>query len=775
MISIFILHCRQREYNAAGLLVTYTDCSGFITRFGHDTKGNVNTLSTADGTTLVFTYDFRGKLLTTSFADGSSNHYTYDRLGRQIGKSNGLSAKTAWQLDVDGLPLIRTDACGNNFCYQYDNVRRLVGLTNENGANYYITYDNNDRIIREKGFDGTVTNYRYNDAGQLFEKYEFGSEGSIQIGNSPNQGIKTIFNRDKLGRVIEKITCDEKNNLEMRNYYQYNKNGFLIKAYNTDSIIERSYNEINQLMSETCKAFGYTQTLLHSYDSYGNRCQTILPSYTKLDYFYYGPGHLLQINVDGEVLCEMERDSMHRTVSCTQGELISHFQYSPLGQLQHQQVLPQTSPKELFTPIISRTYQYDRAGNLQSISSPFDKERNYQYDALNRILKAGDEVFAFDPAHNLIENASSKYANRVIDNRLSGYQNCHYSYDLYGNLREKTMGKDSCLLLHYNPEHQLERAEMRFGGNHMVTKYNYDALGRRIYKKSTHEAVFFLWDDNQLLSEIKAGQTTTFLYEPGTFSPLAQIVQKGTSEKDIYYYHTDQVGAPYELTTMNGQIVWRAHYKVWGKVAAIDSSEQQDNNDAIRQPLRFQGQYHDEETGLYYNYHRYYDPDIGRFITPDPIGLAGGMNAYQYAPNPTVWIDPMGLVKEYTGFVYRALTEPQYFSAILGFDIEAKNPNADFSHKMHVGGGVVPGGDHPGGQHLQTQFISTSKSLERAQCYDQSKGQIIKIDLSKIPDEAIKDISNGHGLKGSAQMWARQDQEVLINRVIPPHAYELLL
>jgi RHS repeat-associated protein len=60
-------------------------------------------------------------------------------------------------------------------------------------------------------------------------------------------------------------------------------------------------------------------------------------------------------------------------------------------------------------------------------------------------------------------------------------------------------------------------------------------------------------------------------------------------------------------------------------------------------PLRFPGQYEDAETGLYYNRHRYYDPDLGAYLTPDPLGLAGGLQAYTYAPSPLEWIDPLGL------------------------------------------------------------------------------------------------------------------------------------
>jgi RHS repeat-associated protein len=85
-----------------------------------------------------------------------------------------------------------------------------------------------------------------------------------------------------------------------------------------------------------------------------------------------------------------------------------------------------------------------------------------------------------------------------------------------------------------------------------------------------------------------------------------------------------------------GKVVWAARYKAWGRVLRYDKRE-------VEQPLRFQGQYEDSETGLFYNRHRYYDPDQARYITQDPIGLLGGWNLYSYAPNSTAWIDPFGL------------------------------------------------------------------------------------------------------------------------------------
>ena len=137
--------------------------------------------------------------------------------------------------------------------------------------------------------------------------------------------------------------------------------------------------------------------------------------------------------------------------------------------------------------------------------------------------------------------------------------------------------------------------------------------------------------------------------------------ERPASTTEIYHYHTDHLGTPRELTDTDGHIAWEACYQTWGRAHQIDypgilhvisdgNTQRQvwiepHPHERPIQNLRFQGQYHDEETGLHYNRFRYYDPDVGRFASQDPIGLAGGVNTYQYAPNPVVWIDPLGLCK----------------------------------------------------------------------------------------------------------------------------------
>jgi len=94
-----------------------------------------------------------------------------------------------------------------------------------------------------------------------------------------------------------------------------------------------------------------------------------------------------------------------------------------------------------------------------------------------------------------------------------------------------------------------------------------------------------------------------------------------------------------EVTKADGSLVWAGYYGAFGEKRADISG----SREYVEQPLRMAGQYFDEETGLHYNLFRYYAPECGRFVSQDPIGLAGGLNSYAYAPNPLKYIDPLGL------------------------------------------------------------------------------------------------------------------------------------
>ena len=245
---------------------------------------------------------------------------------------------------------------------------------------------------------------------------------------------------------------------------------------------------------------------------------------------------------------------------------------------------------------------------------------------------------------------------------------------------------------------------VRFEDNRLRVDYAYDPLGRRLYKHSNAHHLnrseagsqwnrneqarkqrelgcgftLFGWDGDTLAWESSpaqadgaSGKTVHYLYEPGSFVPVAQALRHqpmrllaqpsytGAYDIDqdplwthtpqalpidvLAWYQCDHLGTPQELTDHTGQIAWSAQYKAWGEVKEQRSEWAQ--RQGLSNPIRFQGQYHDHETGLHYNRYRYYDPQAGRFISKDPISYAGGLNLYGYAPNPTGWVDPLGLAK----------------------------------------------------------------------------------------------------------------------------------
>ena len=155
--------------------------------------------------------------------------------------------------------------------------------------------------------------------------------------------------------------------------------------------------------------------------------------------------------------------------------------------------------------------------------------------------------------------------------------------------------------------------------------------------------VRLVWLKDELLKaandEIKSAERESWEDEPELIPNM-----------QVYHYHNDHLGTPNELTNSQGEVVWLADYEAWGNTAKVVWREESLSSIKVSadelQPIRFQGQSFDTETGLHYNRFRYFDPDLGMFISRDPIGLLGGTNVFQYAPNPTGWIDPFGLSQE---------------------------------------------------------------------------------------------------------------------------------
>jgi len=192
-----------------------------------------------------------------------------------------------------------------------------------------------------------------------------------------------------------------------------------------------------------------------------------------------------------------------------------------------------------------------------------------------------------------------------------------------------------------------------------VTTYTYDAFNRRTSKTVEGQTTEYLWQGNKLIAETDNQQHwQTFLYEPGSHRPMATIVgstRVNSPKVRTYWYQNDHLGTPHSLTDNQGNTVWRGQYSAYGQLTeewTPPDARDEHPQPKVNNPLRFQGQYEDAESGLYYNLNRYYDPGVGRYLTADPIKLAGGLNLYQYVDgNPVGWVDPLGLFKQDgTGF-----------------------------------------------------------------------------------------------------------------------------
>ncbi|HDS0942830.1 TPA: RHS domain-containing protein, partial [Pseudomonas putida] len=425
----------------------------------------------------------------------------------------------------------------------------------------------------------------------------------------------------------------------------------------TEEKLEYTYDLLGRLTKEISPA----GTLGYEYDPLSNLTTLTLPDGRKVNHLYYGSGHLHQLNLDGQVISDMERDDLHREVYRTQGKLTSCFGYDAMGRKAWQ--FASTLPADKLSQVhntgintsllvehaynpIHRRYQYDPAGELVRTLDKLRGEIKYEYEANGQLRSRdtgsliGSEEFRYDPAANRLDFNARQF-DKVKDNRIKQWRDQEYRYDPWGNLVEKRSGHSKLQHFSYDCENRLVRAETLVNGKlESQGEYRYDSLGRRIAKQAEIngevEQKRFLWQGLRMLREETPGQSILYLYEPGSYAPLARVDQVEGEGQKVYYFHTDQIGTPLELTDSDGKIVWQATYRSWGEIEQLTVNQ-------VMQHMRFQGQYCDLETGLHYNAYRYYDPQVGRFVTQDPLSIDGGMNLYGYALNPILWLDPLGL------------------------------------------------------------------------------------------------------------------------------------
>jgi RHS repeat-associated protein len=479
---------KTAEYNRYGLVTRYTDCSGETTRFAYDERGNQTNVIDALGQITRYEYDERDRLVAAHYPGGANERFEQDNLGRLIAHIDPNNVRTEYTVAEDGLPQSEKNALGQTLQYRYDGMRRLQTLINENQSEYQFAYDALDRVISEQSIDGRLTRYRYDKTGLPLAILEQGTQplgllrdlqaqknASAQRGDatfdnpwgdsddagfdnqapSDHYGIRTTFIRDPSGRVEKKLVAGKGE--VKRTDFAYDEMGRIVSAKVSEgNVTHFVYDALGRMVKETSNTSGVVREIARAYDAFGNRTQLSLPTGETLNHLYYGSGHLHQINIDGEVVCDIERDQLHRETLRTQGWLTSRYAYDPVGRLKAQARYLRPAPtsqsgatpqrRESFAPSVkpgawealgdlpnaggrdlsnlgplqqARGFEYDRVGNVMQINDSRTGITTYNYDALGRIQSAHSagnttqgiaariESFTFDPAHNLVSSGTS--------------------------------------------------------------------------------------------------------------------------------------------------------------------------------------------------------------------------------------------------------------------------------------------------------------------------------------------------------------------------------
>ncbi len=351
---------------------------------------------------------------------------------------------------------------------------------------------------------------------------------------------------------------------------------------------------------------------------------------------------------EGERLHHMQADTV-RFAYDRSGWLTTFSGYNADNRLSWQRSLPggSRSPQQAGKPpaqndsVTARDYIWNADGEVGGINDKLRGCLVFSYDRSGWLTSRTGQMYDhdhyyYDKAGNLL---TDEYQGAVLDNRLAGYGRDRYRYNEWGELTERREQQ-----LEWNAQGQLTRVI----SSNSETRYQYDALGRRIskatYGRHTNQReqrrTTFVWEGFRLLQETTWQGKRTYLYDAEQpYTPVAAVTGRGESRK-IWYYHTDMTGTVQEVSAADGTLVWAGYQAGFGE----NRGDISNSGAYFEQPLRLPGQYFDEETGLHYNLFRYYAPECGRFISQDPIGLKGGLNPYTYPLNPITDIDPLGLI-----------------------------------------------------------------------------------------------------------------------------------
>jgi RHS repeat-associated protein len=624
--------------------------------------------------TLSLVRDAAGQPTFVQRPDGETLTLAYDPEGNVVRQTDSRGRQTRLRYAGMGQLVEHHDPTGHRVRLRYDEELDLVAVENQAGDLHTFTLDRCGRVTQEKTFSGTQRKFLHDKAGRTLQV----SSGAYRL---------TKLQRDPLGRIVRQISQGGNPHVlaqPTEETFTYDELGALLSARTPSSDILLERDPLGRIVQEreTLHASTSTVSVTSRYDPAGQRVERTTSLAHKTHYAWNAAGELTGVRADwdlgalvgplralpqatlGSFDIKIARDPLGQELARRlPGGVVSRWDRDPFGRATQHRVLTGASAQSPGTDVARRSYAWaspeeiSQIATLDPASGVVRAQSQYEYDPRGHLIRqlfSSGEVLErhSDPAGNLFrtrDRSDRQYGPGGVLRRANGTD---YEVDPDGFLIKKTLSDGAVWKYTWDAHGQLTEV---LRPDKKTVAFTYDAFGRRTTKTFDGATTEYVWDGDDLVHERVRGSDgtvaplTTWVFEPGTFAPLAKI-----EGRKRYGVVSDHLGTPTMLATEAGKIAWRAQLDVYGvprEEVGVAEAEQTTN------PWRFPGQYEDVETGLYYNRFRYYDPELGRYLSEDPIGLLGGQALFGYVTNSILWIDPHGLTGAYifefdTGEIY---------------------------------------------------------------------------------------------------------------------------
>lgn len=623
-------------YDAANQLVATIDALGNRTQYQYDELGRQMAVIDAKGNITKTEYDKVGNVITTVAPKGQITQYTYDALNRQTLVTDALGGMTLTEYDLVGNVVSVTDSIGNTTTFAYDARYRLTSETNQLGKDRSFTYDDVGNQITATDRNGRVRTFTYDAQDRQIAEIWLDEAGN------PIRTIASTY--DAAGQLTSFSDPDSTYDLT------YDDNGRLITVDNTDTpgslpdvVLTYTYSQNGNLQQVSETIDGQTGgTTAYTYDELdrvvkmtqtGNNVAS-----KRVDFTYDAIGQYNSIN-------------RYADTDGTQLVVESNYTFDALNRLENLTQSNTTSTVAFYD------FVYDGASRITQISD-LDGTTDYAYDDRSQLLEADhsdlnnpDEVYSYDANGNRTLTGYVTGEN----NRLESDGQYNYEYDSEGNLSRQTeMATGKVRELEWDWRNRLVAVVDQDNAGNVLQEvtFTYDAMNRRIAKTvdtTPLDAVdgavtYFVYDRENVMLELvdndgAAGINSPVLstrYLHGT--RVDEILAQEDSAGDVLWHLTDHLGTVRDLVDSSGTVVNHFTYDSYGNVIS-------ETLPAIDTRYLFTGREFDTEIGLYYYRARYYEAEVGRFLSEDPLGFEGGdENLYAYVANsPVDTVDPLGL------------------------------------------------------------------------------------------------------------------------------------